>query len=406
MKTCILFLFISAAFTISVTSQEVSQWRGPNRNGIYPATGLLKVWPANGPKLLWHFDGLGEGFASAVPTKGHVYSAGCVNGKGYVFCLDAEGNQVWKITYGDEWTESWNGTRSTPLFYDGKVYMMSPYGKVVCMGGERGNIIWSADLMKTYGAENIQWGMTENLLIDDNKLFCIVGGSQHNVIALDKDNGKLVWSCPGNGDKGAYNSPLLIKLAARELLVCITEHSVLGIDAESGKKLWSQQFNNQYSVHPNTPIYDNGYLYCMTGYGAGGTMYKLSADGSQATQVWKNASLDSKTGGAIMLNSKIYGFGDKNKGFHVIDWKTGKELAVDPFNQKGGNLAAADGMIYTYDESGEVALIQITGTGIKKVSSFKVPFGNDQHWAHLVIDNGKLYVRHGNSLMVYDIKGK
>jgi hypothetical protein len=53
-----------------------------------------------------------------------------------------------------------------------------------------------------------------------------------------------------------------------------------------------------------------------------------------------------------------------------------------------------------------VALVQITGTGIKKISSFKVPFGADQHWAHLVIDDGKLYVRHGNSLMAYDLKGK
>jgi outer membrane protein assembly factor BamB len=404
MKSILVFLL--ACCILSVSSQEISQWRGPNRNGIYPASGLLKTWPTTGPKLLWHFEGLGEGFASATVTKDHIYTAGCVNGKGYVFCLSHEGKQVWKITYGDEWVESWNGTRSTPLYCDGKVYMISPYGKLVCLGGERGNLIWSADLMKTYGAENIQWGITENLLVDGEKLFCIVGGTKHNVIALNKDSGKLIWSSAGNGGKSAYNSPLLIKLSTRKLLVAITDKSILGMDAETGKKLWSQEFLNQYSVHPNTPIYENGYLYCFTGYGSGGLQLKLSADGSSVTQVWKNASLDPKTGGAVMLNGKIYGFGDKNKGFHVIDWKTGKELAFDKFNQKGGTIIAADGMLYTYDESGEVALVQITGTGIKKISSFKVPFGADQHWAHLVIDDGKLYVRHGNSLMAYDLKGK
>jgi len=366
----------------------------------------LKTWPAAGPKLLWHFEGLGEGFASATVTKDHIYTAGCVNGKGYIFCLSPEGKQEWKITYGDEWIESWNGTRSTPLYCDGKVYMVSPYGKLVCLGGEHGNLIWSADLMKTYGAENIQWGITENLLVDGDNLFCIVGGPKNNVIALNKDSGKLIWSSTGDGGKSAYNSPLLVKLPTRKLLVVITEKSILGLDAETGKKLWNKEFLNQYAVHPNTPIYDNGYIYCYTGYGTGGIQFKLSADGSQVTQVWKNASLDPKTGGAVMLNGKIYGFGDKNKGFHCIDWKTGKELAFDKFNQKGGNIIAAEGMLYTYDESGEVALLQITGTGIKKVSSFKVPFGADQHWAHMVINDGKLFVRHGNSLMAYDIKGK
>jgi outer membrane protein assembly factor BamB len=406
MKALLISLIFCVVVNLTVSSQEIVQWRGPNRNAIFPGSGLLKTWPADGPKLLWHFDGLGDGFASATVTKDHIYTAGCINGKGYIFCLSPEGKQEWKLTYGDEWTESWNGTRSTPLFCDDKVYMMSPYGKLVCMGGDRGNIIWSVDLMKTYGCENIQWGVTENLLVDGEKLFCIVGGSKHNVIALNKDNGKLIWTSPGNGGKGAYNSPLLIKLPTRKLLVAITEKSILGLDAETGKKLWSQEFLNQYSVHPNTPIYDNGYLYCYTGYGSGGVQFKLSSDGSQVTQIWRNASLDPKIGGAVMVNSKIYGFGDKNKGFHCIDWKTGKELAFDRMNQKGGNIISADGMLYTYDESGEIALLQITGTGIKKVSSFKVPFGSQQHWAHLVIDNGKLFVRHGNSLMVYDIKGK
>ena len=406
MKALYLSLLFCTVIYLNVSSQETAQWNGPNRNGIYPGTGLLKSWPEAGPKLLWHYDSLGEGFASATVTKNHIYTAGCINGKGYIFSLTHEGKLEWKLTYGEEWTENWNGTRSTPLYCDGKLYMMSPYGKVVCMGGERGNIIWSVDLLKTYGCENIQWGLTENLLIDGDKLFCIVGGAKSSVVALNKDSGKLIWNSPGDGQKSAYNSPLLIKLPTRKLLVAIIEKSVIGLDAETGKKLWSQGFINQYSVHPNTPIYENGYIYCTTGYGTGGIQLKLSADGSQATLVWRNASLDPKIGGTVMLNGKIYGFGDMNKGFHCIDWKTGKELAVEKFNQKGGNLIASDGMLYTYDESGEVALLQITGTGVKKVSSFKVPFGTATHWAHMVIDDGKLYVHHGNSLMVYDIRGK
>jgi hypothetical protein len=120
--------------------------------------------------------------------------------------------------------------------------------------------------------------------------------------------------------------------------------------------------------------------------------------------VWKNAVLDSRMGGMVLLNGRVYGLGDKIKGLHCLDWKTGEEIAFDKMNGKFGSIISAEGMLYTYDESGEVALIEPTLAGFKKISGFKVPFGSAQHWAHPVIENGRLYIRHGNSLMVYDIR--
>lgn len=52
-------LFFTILISIIVTNlsaQDVAQWRGPNRDGIYNETGLLKKWPDTGPKLLWNFD--------------------------------------------------------------------------------------------------------------------------------------------------------------------------------------------------------------------------------------------------------------------------------------------------------------------------------------------------------------
>jgi outer membrane protein assembly factor BamB len=28
-----------------------TQWRGPDRSGIFPETGLLREWPENGPEM-------------------------------------------------------------------------------------------------------------------------------------------------------------------------------------------------------------------------------------------------------------------------------------------------------------------------------------------------------------------
>jgi outer membrane protein assembly factor BamB len=38
------------------------------------------------------------------------------------------------------------------------------------------------------------------------------------------------------------------------------------------------------------------------------------------------------------------------------------------------------------------------------VSQVAVTEGTDEHWAHPTIANGRLYIRHGDALLAYDIK--
>jgi outer membrane protein assembly factor BamB len=402
MKNLLLISFI-ALFCCFIPFQEIAQWRGANRDGIYNETGLLKQWPENGPKLLWHFDELGDGHSSVAVTSKNIFTAGTINGMGVIFSFDLNGKLLWKTEYGKEWTESWPGVRSTPLYVNENIYLMSGYGVVVCLNAENGNIIWSVDLMKDYDGKNIVWGVTENLLVDGNTLYCTPGGTDANVIALDRNSGKLMWKSQGKGEPSAYCSPMLIKLTNKRILVTMTANSIIGIDASNGNLLWSHEQTNQYSVHANTPLYKDGYIYCVSGYGKGSVLLKLADDGSSVTEVWRNQALDNRMGGVVLLNGKLYGAGDKSRKWFVLDWKTGMELSSSELLSKTGNTIYADGMLYCYSENGEVALVEPKADGFNLISKFKVPFGANQHWAHLVINDKKLYVRHGTSLMVYSI---
>lgn len=394
----VLFTF----FCIALTAQDVAQWRGPNRNGIYNETGLMNKWPDSGPKMIWHYDDLGEGFTSAAVTSTGIYTTGMVDGEGYIYALDLKGNLLWKKEYGPEWTESHFGVRSTPLVIKDKLYFMSAFGKLFCMSTSNGNVIWTIDTFKEYGGRNITWGVTENLLYDIGVLFCTPGGPHASVIAVNRTNGKLIWKSEGKGEKTAYCSPLLIKLPARKLLVTMMETSIQGYDASSGKMLWSFKHSTDPFVSPNVPVYNDGYLYCTSGYGLGGVMLKLAPDGSSVKEVWKNSSLDPKIGGVVVLNGRIYGAGDRNRMLFCLDWKTGKQIyAIDQLAP--ANIIADNGLLYIYSEMGKVALVEPKTDGFNIISSFNVPLGSGTHWAHLVINNKKLYVRHGNSLMVYDI---
>lgn len=405
MKKFLAFLSLAYIFGVHGFAQEIVQWRGPNRDGSYKDTGLLQKWPDNGPVMLWHFDSLGEGHASAAVTNDRIYTAGTTGGIGYLYCFDFDGKLIWKVPYGEEWTESWPGVRSTPMVFNGRIYLLSGFGKLVCRKADNGEFIWSADMLREYNAPNIKWGVTENLLTDGNKLFCTVGGTDANVVALDPVTGKLIWKCPGKGETSAYGSPALIRLPKKTILVTQTANSILGIDAENGRLLWSHDQPNKYSVHANTPLYHDGFLYCVSGYGKGGVMLKVAEDGSHVNEVWRNTSIDNRMGGVVLVNGKIFGSDDAGKAWYCLDWKTGASMYSEKITGRG-NIIHADGLLYLYGDNGEVVLAQPLTNSFKKISAFKVPYGTDQHWAHLVIGHGRLFVRHGNSLMVYDIRKK
>lgn len=399
MRSILLFL---CAIPLLLSAQTASQWRGPARDGVYPEKNLLKTWPEEGPKLLWHFDEIGAGHASAAVAGDRIYTAG-VNGlNGFIFCFSLDGKLIWKKPYGEEWMESWPGTRSTPLINDGKLYFLSGVGKLICMKAGDGELIWTIDLLNTFKAPNIQWGITENLLIDGDNLFCTPGGPDSNVVALNKNTGKLIWVSKGNGEKSAYCSPILITLPLRKVFVTQTANSIIGLDASNGKMLWHVDQTNRWSVHANTPFFKDGKIFCSSGYGKGGVMLKLNPEGNSVQELWRETSMDNRMGGFVVLNDRIYGSDDNGKAWYCLDWNTGEIKGSEKITGKG-NIVAADGMLYCYSDTGEIVLAEATPAGFKKRGSFKVPFGSDPHWAHLVIKDGRLYVRHGNSLMVYKI---
>ncbi len=401
MKKFLSFVLL-IGFSFTLFAQETTQWRGENRDGKYNETGLLKSWPESGPKMLWHFDELGDGHSSAAVTANKVFTAGTLDEKGYVFAFDHEGQLIWKTEIGKSWTDNWNGVRTTPLVIEDKLYIISAFGKLVCMNSNIGEIIWTVDVFNEYDGQNIRWGITENLLVDGDMLFVTAGGEESNVIALNRNSGDLIWKCVGNGEKSAYNSPALVTHNNRKILITLTENSVLGIDPVNGKLLWRHEHVNEWSVHPNTPLYHDGFIYVVSGYGCGGVLLKLSDDGNSVTKVWANSSLDNQMGGVIYLDGKLYGAGHDSRKFICLDWETGEELFFTKSMQRG-NTIYADELLYCYDERGKVLLIKPEENSFNIISEFKVPFGENQHWAHLVIHNKKLFVRHGTSLMVYDI---
>ncbi|MBN1999337.1 PQQ-like beta-propeller repeat protein, partial [candidate division KSB1 bacterium] len=219
----------------------------------------------------------------------------------------------------------------------------------------------------------------------------------------DAKTGKTVWTCNGNGDKPAYCSPVVVKHGQLNLLLTMTQQNIIGVNADNGKFLWQYRHVTEWDINPNTPLYHKGEIFCTSGYGTGSVLLKLSDDGKSVKLLWKNEELDSQFGAAVLFDGYIYGSGHKNRGWKCLDWKTG-ELKYSSRDLGGkGNVIFADGLLYCYSERGDLALVKPNPESFDVVSQFKITLGSGEHWAHPVIKDGRLYVRHGDVLMVYKI---
>jgi len=388
------FLFILIVFTcINLYAQTPTRWRGPNGNGIYEETGLLKQWSESGPEIIWHFQGLGEGHSSPAFANGMIYLSGMIDGNGYIFVLDYDGNLKLKVPYGKEF----------PVIAGDLLYIYSGLGVLSCLDAKTGDMKWRKDVFNDFDGKNIQWGVTETVVIDGDVVYVTPGGKKNNVVALNRFNGDLIWTSAGKGELSAYCTPLLIELPARKLLVTMTADHIIGVDTKDGKLLWSHPQTNRYQVHANTPIHHDGGLFCFSGYGQGGVKLEMNADGSSIKKAWFSEKLDSRIGGMVLVNGYLYGSGDNNRQWRCVDWKTGEEKYVATDIGKGVTIYA-DGMLYCYSDRGELGLVEATPETFNLISKTRVELGSGQHWSHPVIHNGRLYLRHGDTLIAYKIK--
>ncbi|MHC4638343.1 MAG: PQQ-like beta-propeller repeat protein, partial [Planctomycetota bacterium] len=374
------------------------QFRGPNRDGKSPETGLLKKWPEGGPKMLWSVeDKLGLGFSSITVVDGLIYTVGMVDNQGILFAFDLDGNPKWEKNYGPEWKGARKGTRTTPTYDNGKLYVISGYAKVVCFDAKTGDIIWEVDGTEKFGVKKTKWGISENALIVDDKIICTPGGAKATMVALNKNNGETVWMTSDFTDNSSYSSPILVERAGKQIIITQTDNYVVAVDAANGKLLFKDSFDDIFGKHmkinPPIPVYYNGSVYITSGYNDGGVMYEISDDGTKFTRKWVDKTLDNHHGGVIVLDGYIYGSNwlSNSKGNWVsLELDTGKVMYEAKWQNKGPILYA-EGMLYCYDEKdGVLGLVRATPEKFDVVSSFTITKGDGMHWAYPVICDGQL----------------
>jgi len=410
-KTGLTFLLMSLP-VISVYCQ-LSEWRGPERSGIYNETGLLKKWSEGGPKLVWEFANSGFGYSSATVTGDAVYVTGRKETNDVLTALTPDGKKKWEVVYGKAWTANNDGTRCTPTFYNGNIFLISGSGDIVCVGTD-GKIKWSKNHFDLYESKPLMFGIAESPLAFDNMVIASPGGKKASVVAFNTSDGKVIWETEPIETTPQYVSPRLIEYAGKKIIITVMGTNILAINARDGKILWKVDYvaanegqPKSYKNHAITPTFRDGEILIANGYNFIALKLKLSADGNSVTKIWENRNFDPQLGGVVLIGDYIFGSTHQAKpadSWACVDWKSGKTLWTAKWYSKG-SIISADGMLYMYEEkSGHVALAKPNPGKLEIISEFQITRGDGPFWAHPVINNGRLYIRHGEVLMVYLIK--
>lgn len=393
-------------------------FRGAERTGVSPDTGLLTEWPSQGPKLVWEAEGCGRGYASIAVDGNRLYTLGDglsseSNKDEYMSCFDREsGKRIWRTKTGPAWNQgpdNWQSSRSTPTVDGDRVYVITPFGKLICLHTD-GKELWKIDLKKEFqGKKADSWGYSESVLIDGDHLICTPGGTKNTMVALDKKTGKLKWSTVREGDRGAGHASVVISnIGGTKVYVQTTGSGALGVRASDGKLLWSYEIDRTTAVIP-TPIVRDELVFFSAGYKRGGALLKQVASGGkiELEEIYGlKPSLANKHGGIILMGDYLFGDSDDKGLPFCADLMTGEiKWKSRGSGKKSASVVGADGHVYVRYSNGVMTLVKADPSSFQEVADFKIPGSGDRpSWAHPVIVGGRLYLREDDKILCYSIE--
>ncbi|MBA4190132.1 MAG: pyrrolo-quinoline quinone [Planctomycetaceae bacterium] len=339
---------------------------GPNRDSVWPETGILKAFPKDGPKVLWRTP-ISPGYSGPAVVGGKVYITDRILGKGAmnpadpfdiktrvvsterVLCLDAKsGQELWKHEYDCPYQISYPaGPRTTPCVNDGKVYTLGAMGDLICTAADSGKVVWAKNFPKDFEAKVPTWGFCGHPLVYKDLVISLVGGEGSVAVAFDKATGKERWRAL-NAKETGYCPPTLITVGGKDVLVIWHAQAINGLEPLTGKVLWTVPLEPMFGMSIMAPRQHGDKLFAA-GIGGASVVLKLDPAGDKVTPIWQE------------VTDKVKGMAPKPRGIYPVN--------MTPFVE--------DGIIYGVDQPGMLRAVELE-TGKKLWFTFKPVIGKDE----------------------------
>ena len=404
MKTLSVAIFILAlsASAFAQSNANWPQWRGPNRDGISKETGLLKQWPAEGPPLAWKAAGAGRGYSSFSIANGRLFTMGLRGDREFIVAFDvATGKEAWATAHGGAFrNDRGDGPRGTPTVDGDRIYALGGNGDLSAIEHRTGRLVWSKNILKEFGGSQIRWGISESPLIVGNKVLVNPGGPGASVVALNKNDGSVIWKSQSDG--AGYSSAIPLQVNGGTQVVFFTDARAVGLDLNDGKLLWEYARPSNNVANIATPIARANRVFISSDYGTGGGVVEIKPDG-KAQEIWFTKEMRNHHSSAVLVGDHLYGF--SSAILTAMKFDTG-EIAWKDRSVGKGSLVYADGRLYCFSENGVMGLVEASPTGYLEKGRFRIQQGELPTWTHPVVAGGRLYLRDQDTIYAYDVRQK
>lgn len=387
--------------TTSVGAAEWPQFRGPNRDGLSPETGLDLTWGASGPRVVWRVPG-GKGYSGLSIAGGRLFTLVAQGRDELAVAHDlGDGRLLWSVHLDAAFEDSMgDGPRATPTVADGVVYALGARGVLAAIDAASGEVRWRSDLKRLVGARPPQWGVsTSPLLLGDRLLLDAGGRDGASVVALDRRDGSVQWT--SQSDIAGYSAPIEVVAEGVRQVVFFTGTRIVSVDPEDGSAYWSLPWRTSYDVNAATPVVvAPNRLFVSSGYDVGGALLRLGAAGGRATvsELWRNREMKNQFSSSIYDRGILYGF--DNKTLKAVDARDGSEL----WAQRGlghGSLILADGRLVVLGERCDLVIAEATGEAYRELAR-AVPLAG-KCWTAPSLAGGRLYLRNEEEIVSIDV---
>lgn len=416
-------LLVSTLGTVPVAAQDLPRFLPSDGNSVYEAKGLLRQWPAGGPKELWRTE-IGWGKSAVVEAAGKAFTATETDDKQYAICLDPlSGKTLWKtLLYPKNNRHFVKGPVTSPVVDEDRVYYI-PYAvdsdvwdmcaPILCLKTD-GSELWRQD-KAFFGTE-----ASTPIVVGDTLYVSTDSRDRIVLVALDKKTGGLRWSVAmeeteRGRELGAPASLTYQLVDGIPQIITATygTKEILGVHAETGEIMWRYPYPAPISIGlVATPVAIGSKLFLCAGEGKGKDFAALlqmkAADGKIACEElylsleFQNNAFNTPA----IYHDAIFGFGgNKTAGFlHATNLSDGtllwKQADREWTNQQ--NLVIADGLIFALTKNNEMILAEASREGYKELSRVDTRLDLDRP-QQPTIANGRLYLRGTDTVVCYQV---
>jgi outer membrane protein assembly factor BamB len=393
---------LAAAAAAQTAPQDYPQWRGQNRDGSASGFVAPKAWPDTLTPA-WKVE-VGAGYATPIVIGNRVYTHTRQGENEVMLALDADtGKTVWQTPYPAPYKMNpatknhGQGPKSTPLFYNGRLYTLGISGIVSAFQASDGKLLWQ----KPAPPVDPLYGTAMSPVADKGIVIFHVGGhNQGALTAFDALTGDVKWSWTGDGP--AYASPIVTDIAGTRQIVTVSQQNIVAVDAATGALLWSVPWVTRATNNSTTPI-RFGDTIIVTGQDKGVVALKPVKKGNEWTvdKVWETADVAMFMSNPVIVGDALFGLSHRASGqYFALDATNGKVLWLgEPRQAVNTAVVKAGETLFLLNEDAELVIARSSRSAFDPIKTYTV--ATSSTWAQPAITGNRMFVKDVSTLALY-----